>query len=122
MVRNDDPLGPPHRLAIRAVLFAVGAGSPARILLLALDTGAVVRTLNLPGFLNRIALHPSRPILAATTGPGGVLLWNTDTGAPLPTLIGHTNDGFALAFSADGRHLAANGSYYEDHLTIWNVP
>jgi WD40 repeat protein len=57
-------------------------------------------------------------LLALSTDPEGVQLWDLAAAAKRRTLTGHTGNIFGVAFSADGRRaLSCSGTdYYDDKL------
>ena len=67
-----------------------------------------------------LAFSPDGKILAKPAGfEGAIQLWRIADGRPLERLTGKNRSVHSLAFSPDGKHLAATGG--EGHLTIWNL-
>jgi WD40 repeat protein len=74
-------------------------------------TGQPARTF--AGAGGRPAFSPDGRLVAATVGPGQIRLWDPATGQEVRTLAGFAGNILDLAFSPDGRLLAAatNGQY-----------
>jgi WD40 repeat protein len=102
------------------------------------DTGKQLRELDADGNnIESIAFSPDSKTLAAlrmkqrgVTGPAHILLWEVDTGRllrtlelpanPSPYLI--SNSCTRLAFSPDGRTLAAGGQRTGASIYVWELP
>lgn len=83
-----------------------------------------------PSFITALAFSSKKPQLASGDYQGTVRLWDTNTGAPLATLVGFDLDFDkrpkmidALAFSRDGKRLAVGLSDYdgEYRLRLWDL-
>jgi WD40 repeat protein len=61
-------------------------------------------------------------LLADTTDDGAVHLWNVQAGAEARLLRGPAARVRALAFSPDGKRLAAGAAYPENSVHLWSVP
>jgi WD40 repeat protein len=72
-----------------------------------------------PGVGVALAFGPDGRSLAAGTPRGTVLLWDVDTGKPLPVLKGHLGSVRALAFRPDGRVLASGSA--DRTILLWDV-
>lgn len=59
------------------------------------------------GYLHNVAFSPDAVTFATAGDDGTVKLWNSQTTAPLATLAGKSGPAHSLAFSRDGRMLAA---------------
>ena len=67
-----------------------------------------------------LAFSPDGKLLAKPAGFEGVIqLWRVADGRPLERLTGKNQSIHSLAFSPDGKNLAATGR--EGHLTIWDL-
>ncbi len=69
------------------------------------------------GNIESIALSPNGRILAAATGDGAVLFWNTH---PRSALLGPRSVSNAVAFSPDGR-VVATGTRVAGQVALWNA-
>jgi predicted NACHT family NTPase len=69
----------------------------------------------------RMAMHgdPKAPLLATCSADGTVRLWNPATGAVLKTLTGHTDWVYAVAFSPDGKRVAAGS--WNGEVRVWRT-
>lgn len=86
--------------------------------------GRLIRTLQVqskqrvPG----IAFSPDSNYLATAGLDGTVRIWGVDTGDELRTLRGHNSMVWCVAFSPDGKQLAAGGGHYgKGDIRIWDV-
>ena len=62
---------------------------------------------NFGRMVNGVAFHPTKNILASCSDDSTIKLWNTDTGAELSTLRGHTDRVWSVCFSSDGKQLTS---------------
>jgi WD40 repeat protein len=69
-------------------------------------------------FPAKLALSRDGRILASAAHDGTIRLWDLSTGRPLGSPLSRRGFCFSLAFSNDGRILAAGGS---DTILLWNV-
>jgi hypothetical protein len=67
----------------------------------------------------KLAVHPTKPLLATASADATVKLWNPDSGAALKTLTGHTDWVFAVTISPDA-NLVASGTY-NGEVKVWKV-
>ena len=73
-----------------------------------------------PGITNAVAASPDSSLFATSPGPGRVTLWHSRTLTPEPReLRGPVGTIISLAFSRDGRLLAATGS--TPNTPVWDV-
>jgi serine/threonine protein kinase len=77
-----------------------------------------VHTLVSPGKVYAIALSPTEPILASSSGTT-IKLWDLQTGQPLRTLSGHLDIVAALAISPDGKLLISGSA--DKTIKIWEL-
>jgi RNA polymerase sigma factor (sigma-70 family) len=87
------------------------------------QTGDLVQTVQTETALPYCVLSPDGKRLACTgnSASHGVFMWDVDTGKPLKTL--EAPEGvhcWSVAFSGDGKHVAAGGHTYEDNKKIVN--
>jgi WD40 repeat protein len=68
----------------------------------------------------KVVQDPKQPILVTCSADQTVRLWNTDSGAPIKSLSGHTDWVYAVAVSPDGT-LVASGAW-NGEVKIWKVP
>src|SRR5207244_4377981 len=81
-------------------------------------SGQKLRTLQGYGtFVNMVAWHPDRPVLASADKSRTVSIWNVETGQEEQTLQGHTYDVRGVSFSADGKLLASNSQ--DNTVRLW---
>ncbi len=83
-----------------------------------LPTWECVQKLHHPGKLLAIALSPTAPILASSSGTG-IRLWDLQSGAPLRTLTGHIDVIPALAISPDGKLLVSGSA--DKTIRLWDL-
>jgi len=88
--------------------------------------GKNVRALKVKGYTNDLKVSPDGQVLAAATETGEVRLWNTADGSERPALSAGRDPLLAVAFSADGKLIAAAGGD-ETRLSrpgvarVWNL-
>lgn len=82
--------------------------------------GQSVRRLDAPAgrLLTKIAMAATGSLLAAGTRDGTTLLWDTAAGGPPRELPGHVHAVIDLAFTADGRSLAA---LTPESIRLWSL-
>ena len=73
---------------------------------------------NFGSYVNGVAFHPTKNILASCSYDRTIKLWNTDTGTELSTLSGHNHWVNSVVFSPDGKRLASGSHDYT--VKIWN--
>jgi WD40 repeat protein len=67
----------------------------------------------------RIAFHPSEPILGAATKDGSIRFWNTTDGAEICKFTAHAKGANSLAFQPNGSLLATTGTDIISRL--WDI-
>ncbi|MEM8598734.1 MAG: hypothetical protein AAGF99_02340 [Bacteroidota bacterium] len=70
-------------------------------------------------YINEIAFHPSKPLLAASTGEGPVHVWSTETGEHLRAFVGPEGATARISFDNDGDRLAASAT--DRSAWVWEV-
>jgi len=70
--------------------------------------------------LSGIAFSPDGKWTATSGNDATIKVWNSETGAEIFTLIGHTGPTFGVAFSPDGQYLAS--SSVDRTVKIWKLP
>jgi WD40 repeat protein len=80
----------------------------------------------LPGFaprLQAVAVSPTNTTFATATDDRVVRIWDMKTGKPRAALRGHAGEIMALAYSPDGKTLAAAGGnqHHAGELKLWDV-
>jgi WD40 repeat protein len=106
------------------LLAVVRKDGPANATVWDLATGQLRSTLQgrddpgTRGFLRQVAFNSTAALLATCSGPE-IRLWDTATGRQVAELTVPNNEVNDLAFSPDGRRLAA--CYFEDLLKVWDV-
>lgn len=74
-----------------------------------------------PYWASSVAFSPDRETLATGYLDGQILLWDVNTGRPQRKLQGFSGDVAGLAFSPDGRILAALYTYPDFTVQFWQV-
>jgi len=69
--------------------------------------------------VNGVAFHPTKNVLASCSNDSTIKLWNTDTGAELSTLSGHSHSVRSVAWSPDGTKLASGS--VDETVRIWEA-
>ncbi|RPH55799.1 MAG: hypothetical protein EHM81_14085, partial [Chloroflexi bacterium] len=67
----------------------------------------------------RVAFHPSQPVLAAAVKDGSIRFWDTVTGAETCRFPAHLKGANSLAFQPGGELLASTGNDIISHL--WDI-
>ena len=76
---------------------------------------------NFGSWVNGVAFHPTKNVLASCSNDRTIKLWNTDTGAELSTLRGDKPVN-CVAFSPDGDMLAAgDGDNRAGNVRLYDV-
>jgi WD40 repeat protein/transcriptional regulator with XRE-family HTH domain len=70
--------------------------------------------------LNGIAYSPNGKWIATSGNDATIKVWDSETGAEIFTLIGHTGPTFGVAFSPDGQYLAT--SSVDRTVKVWKLP
>lgn len=63
--------------------------------------------------------HPKRPWLAAGSDLRGMTIWNTESGAVVKKLTGHSDEIHSITFSPDGSRLVS--AAFDNNIRIWDV-
>jgi WD40 repeat protein len=121
---------PDHQAGVNAVVakadgklgFSVGDDNQLRAFNLTGDAaGKQVRAAAAGGKgVFKLIQNPKQPILVTCSADQTVRLWNTENGAALKTLSGHTDWVYAIAVSPDGT-MVASGSWNGD-VKVWKIP
>jgi WD40 repeat protein len=83
-----------------------------------LPTWHCIQTFDSPARIYALALCPTDPILASTSGKT-IRLWHLETLQPLRVLSGHLDIVPAIAFSADGKVLISGSA--DKTICVWDV-
>ena len=67
-----------------------------------------------------IAFSPDGKWIATSGNDATIKVWDSETGAEIFTLVGHTGPTFGVAFSPDGQYLAS--SSVDRTVKIWKLP
>jgi WD40 repeat protein len=87
-----------------------------------IGAGREVRTWHTREHVSVRAFSPDGAILVATdNGSGAARLWNVATGKTLRTVIGYEHSLTGLAFSAEGRYLAAGSGGSDSRTAVWET-
>jgi WD40 repeat protein len=81
-------------------------------------TWQAVHQLSNPSRIYAIALHPTVPLLATTSGTT-IRLWDIEIGQPVRTLTGHLDIIDCFAISADGRLLISGSA--DKSIRLWDM-
>jgi len=68
----------------------------------------------------KIVQDPKQPILVTCSADQTVRLWNTESGAAVKTLSGHTDWIYAIAVSPDGTMVASGA--WNGEVKVWKIP
>lgn len=88
---------------------AVSDNLPA-IRIVGADDGRVLRTIRPPRACAEILFSPDGKLMASAAWKGGVHVWESASGRKVRAFTAHRGRNYALAFSTDGKRLAATGS------------
>lgn len=108
-------------MTIAAAAEEIGKVGAVAIRVWAAKTGKLIQTVMSGASLPHVALSPDGKRLACTgnSGTHGVFVWDVDTGKPLKTLEAPEGVGFwSIAFSGDGKRVAAGGHTYEENKVV----
>ncbi|HEX9332233.1 MAG TPA: hypothetical protein VF896_10115, partial [Anaerolineales bacterium] len=67
-----------------------------------------------------IAFSPDGKWIASSGNDAAIRVWDSETGAEIFTLIGHTGPTFGVVFSPDGQYLAS--SSVDRTVKVWKLP
>jgi WD40 repeat protein/transcriptional regulator with XRE-family HTH domain len=70
--------------------------------------------------LNGIAFSPDGKRIATSGNDANIKVWDSETGAEIFTLVGHTGSTFGVSFSPDGQYLAT--SSVDRTVKVWELP
>ncbi len=87
--------------------------------IISLKDGTVVGKFKGPGLVYNLAMSPDQRTVIGSTGDSDFTLWDTQSLESFRTLKGHTAQGFAVAYSADGKFLATGSS--DNTARLWNA-
>src|SRR5262249_26964337 len=112
--------GPISMAAGEDGIFAVIAQDEKRVVLISGASGKVVGTLSLPPGGQRLRYSPDAKTVAIWGGKGGFWLLDIATGKTrrIP-IVSRETSVTCLAFSPDGKHIAAGGS--DGIVRLWNA-
>ena len=116
----------PDGFAITAVFspdgrFLAGGGDRLTLWELGLHGARPVRRLPVEG-IHAVAFSPDSTTLAVTfVRNGNIMLWDLVQGRQRASLPNGINSTLSVAFSPDGRYLAAGGSDCAESITLWNL-
>jgi RNA polymerase sigma factor (sigma-70 family) len=102
-----------------------GHSSDADVRLWDVATGKEIRAFDIDSMVNALTFSPDGKVLAIGQHDGRVTLWDVATGKKLRQLKGLTPKAVEMAFSPDGRLLAASGPVDENNKNtqtrLWNA-
>ena len=114
------PKGAVRSMALNTNRNLLVATGPGGVRIFDLKTGKVIRQMPVTSEeVYPVALHPTRPIIAAGSRHGNVLVWNSDTGALLQRHKAHKGVIMGLAFDKEGRTLATGAG--DKLIRLWKV-
>ena len=70
--------------------------------------------------LNGIAFSPDGKWIATSGNDATIKVWDSETGAAIFTLVGHTGPTFGVSFSPEGQYLAT--SSVDRTVKVWKLP
>ena len=70
--------------------------------------------------INKLAMHPSFPIVASGSDDGSVRLWDYETMQLYETFREHAGAVSHISFNSDGNYLASSSS--DTTIKLWNIP
>ena len=108
-----------------SIIAATGGGVYRNINVHYTISGSTVFDIYNGGYPNDVAVDPSGTFVAVASSNNDVKLYDSQTGTLLQTLVGHTNDVRAVAFSPDGSIIASGAGGWDGTgdatIKIWDV-
>lgn len=107
-------------------LLASGGGGPIRdVYVHRVSDGEEIAQIYTGSYVTAVAFSPDSQVIASGGSDNVVRLWDAYTGAPIRTLVGHTDNISALAFSPDGQILASGAGGFDEPsdstIKLWQV-
>ena len=108
-----------------SIVAATGGGVYRNINVHYTINGATIFDIYNGGYPNDAAVDPSGTLVAVGSSNNDIKLYDSPSGTLLQTLVGHTNDVRAVAFSPDGSLIASGAGGWDGTgdatIKIWNV-